>query len=59
MCLDKFSKPFIKPYLGEDAVNNFINSMNEESKYCSDVIKNHFNKGLMMTERYWGFLELY
>ena len=33
---DKFSKPF-KTYLGEDAVYNFINSMIEESKYCSDV----------------------
>ena len=28
---DKFSKP-LKFYLGEDAVYNFINSMNEESK---------------------------
>ena len=35
---DKFSKPF-KPYLGEDAAYNFISSMIEESKYCSDVVK--------------------
>ena len=34
---DKFSKPF-KSYLGEDALYNFISSMIEESKYCSDVI---------------------
>ena len=34
---DKFSKPF-KSYLGEDVLYNFISSMIEESKYCSDVI---------------------
>ena len=44
---DKFSKPF-KSYLGEDAVYNFINSMIEESKYCCDVMKKHFNKELVM-----------
>ena len=46
---DKFSKPF-KSYLGEDAVYNFINSRFEESKYCSNVIKKHFNKELVMTK---------
>ena len=35
---DKFSKLF-KKYVGKDAVNNFVNNMIEESKYCSDVIK--------------------
>ena len=35
---DKFTKLF-KTYLGEDAVCNFINSMIEENKYCSEVIK--------------------
>ena len=45
---DKFSKPF-KTYLGEDAIYNFINNMIEESKYCSEVIKKHFNKELVMT----------
>ena len=48
---DKFSKAF-KSYLGEDAVYNFISSMIEESKYCSDVMKKHFNnKELMMTKK--------
>ena len=42
---DKFSKPF-KSYLGEDRVCNFISSMIEESRYCSDVMKTHFNKEL-------------
>ena len=46
---DKFSKPF-KTYLGKDAVYNFINSMIEETKYCSDVIKKHFNKELVMSK---------
>ena len=35
-----------KSYLGENAVYNFINSMLEKSKYCNDVMKEHFNKGL-------------
>ena len=35
---DKFSKPFTL-YLGEDTVYNFVNSMMEERKYCSDVMK--------------------
>ena len=46
VCVDeKFSKSF-KTYLGEDSVYNFINSMIEESRYCSDVIKRYFNKEL-------------
>ena len=35
---DKFSKSF-KSFLGENAFSDLINSMNEESKYSSDVIK--------------------
>ena len=46
----EFSKPF-KPYLGIDAVYNFINSMFGESKDCSDVMKNYFNKELVMTKK--------
>ena len=38
---DKFSKRF-KTYLGKGAVYNFINSMMEESKYCSEVMKKSF-----------------
>ena len=44
---DKFSKPF-KSYIGKDAVYKFINSMIEESKYCSDVMKKYFSKELVM-----------
>ena len=51
VCIDvTFSKPF-KSYLGEDAVYNFISSMIKESKYCSDVMKKHFNKELVMTKK--------
>ena len=45
---DKFSKLF-KTSLGKDAVYNFINTVIKESKYCTDVIKKHFNKELAMT----------
>ena len=38
---DKFSKSF-KSYLGKDAAYNFISSMIEERKYCSNVMKKHF-----------------
>ena len=53
---DKFSKPF-KSYLDEDAVYNFISSMIEESKYCSDLIKKHFNKEPVMTKKDNGDFE--
>ena len=46
---NQFSKPF-KTYLGKDVVYNFINSMIEESKYLSDVMKKYFNKELVMTK---------
>ena len=49
VCIDdELSKPF-KSYLDEDTVYNFISSMMEESKYCSDMMKKHFNKELVMT----------
>ena len=47
---DKFSKPF-KSYLGQDAVYNFINSIIEESKYCSEVMKKYFKKELVITKK--------
>ena len=45
----KFSKLF-KSYLGKDAVYNFINSVIEESKYCSEVMKKNFLKEFVMTK---------
>ena len=42
---DTFSMPF-KSYLAKDVVYNFISSIVEESKYCSDVIKNILTRNL-------------
>ena len=51
LCVDdKFSKPF-RSYLGENAVYNFNDNTIEVSIYCSDVMKKHFNKELVM--RIW------
>ena len=47
---DKFNKPF-KLYLRDNAACNFINSMVEESKYCSDVMRKYFSKELVMTKK--------
>ena len=46
---DKLSKSF-KSHLGEDAFYNFINSIIEESKFFTDMIKTHFNNELVMTK---------
>ena len=52
---DKYSKP--NSYLGEDVAHNFINSMIAESKYCSDAMKEHFSKELVMTKEDDGDFE--
>ena len=41
---------FTKSYLGKNAVHIFINIIIEDSKYCSEVIKKHFNKELVIIE---------
>ena len=46
---DKISKSFTS-YLAEDDVYNFI-SILLQSKYCSDVMKKHFNKELVATKK--------
>ena len=43
------SKTF-KSYLGEDVAYNIISSMVEESKFCTVIMKNHFNKEIVMTK---------
>ena len=35
-------------YLDQDSVYSFLNSMIEVSKYCSEVMKKHFSKNLVM-----------
>ena len=52
---DKFSKPF-KPYVREDAVCNFINSMIKESKYYSEAIIKLLTKNLWWLKRIMKFL---
>ena len=47
--VDKFSKPF-KTYLDRDAVYNFIKTLIEESKYCNDMMKKHFNKKFVISK---------
>ena len=44
---DKFSKPF-KSQLNENVVYNLIKSLIEERKYCTDAIKEHVTKELVM-----------
>ena len=46
---DKFSKP-IKLYTGENAAYKFIEDMLLEEAYCTEMIKTHFNKTIIMTE---------
>ena len=45
---DKFNRTF-KSYLDEDAVYSVVNSMIKESILCTDIMKKHFNKELVMT----------
>ena len=52
---DKFSKHF-RSYWDEDTVYNFISSMIEESKCCTDVMKKHFSKELVMTKKHMKIL---
>ena len=35
----------------QDAVFNFFNSIIKESKYCSDVMRKHFKKELLMNKK--------
>ena len=48
VCVDDTS---VKSCLGENAVYNVINSMVEEDKFFSDVMKKHFNKELAMIKK--------
>ena len=37
--------------MSKDTIRNFINSMTEESKCCSDEMKKDFNKELVMSKK--------
>ena len=47
---DKFSKLTVH-YRGEDASFKFIKTILKVYKYCKKVMKKHFNKNLIMTEK--------
>ena len=50
VCIDdRFSKPIVV-YRGENAAYKFIKAILEERKYCKKIIKDQFNKNLIMTE---------
>ena len=44
-----YSKP-VQIYRGEDAIEKFIEKMFEEVRSCQSVMREHFNKSLIMTE---------
>ena len=46
---DKFSKP-VKIYRGEMTIHKFMKDMLDEVEYCQEVVKNHFNKPMKMTD---------
>ena len=46
----KYSKDLVI-YRGEDPISKFLKCMNEEVENCQEVIKNHFNKPLKMSQR--------
>ena len=45
---DKFSKDIVV-YRGKDCVNKFIDAILCEYEYCKGVMKDHFNKNLIMS----------
>ena len=47
---DKFRKP-VQVFRGENAVYNFMEKMIEEVEWCKTIMKTHFNKPLVMTEK--------
>ena len=46
---DRFSKPIVV-FRGKNAAFKFIEAILKEYEYCQKVMKNHFNKNLIMTE---------
>ena len=50
VCIDdRFSKPIVV-YRGQDAAYKFIKAILEERKYCKKIMKDQFDKSLIMTE---------
>ena len=50
VCIDdRFSKPIVV-YRGKNAAYEFTKAILEERKYCKKIMKDQFNKNLIMTE---------
>ena len=50
VCIDdKYSKPIVV-YRGVNAAYEFIKAILKECKYCKKIMKDQFNKNLIMTE---------
>ena len=47
---DRFTKRIVV-YRGENAAYEFIKTILKEYKYCKKVMKSHFNKNLIMSEK--------
>ena len=47
---DKFSNPVVF-YREKNAINKFIETCLKEYDYCKSVIKKHFNKNLVLSEK--------
>ena len=45
-------------YLGEVAVYSYINSAIEDSNFCTDVMKKHFNKELLVPKEDYEDFEI-
>ena len=43
--------PWKKAYIGENAINKFLNDMIKESRHFSKVIETEFNKPFVMNEK--------
>ena len=51
ICIDdRFSKSIVV-YRGKNAAYEFIKAILEEHKYCKKIMKKHFNKNLIKTEK--------
>ena len=48
---DNFRKP-VALYRRKDAANKFIEAILTENDYCKKVMKNYFNKNLVMSAEY-------
>ena len=47
---DRFTKPIVV-FRGENAAYEFIETIPKEYQYCTKVMKKHFNKNLIMSEK--------